>query len=665
MALLTPRWMKYDSNTLMDLSDSLAVHLMPADSGGALEATSDGITVRASGITNDMLAGNISDDKLAEVYLLADGSRPMTGILNMGGNRISNVGAPVLDSDAATKGYVDSRVSSGIIWEFPVFVPEQLDSDGDALLSAIAFWIADNTVIQDGDVIYIAKGSTQLSYTAGTDFQIGSTVQETLENLANAIDGDESGIFSARVTNELGSMSPSVLVIWENTASDEDARIWGAIASDTKPQVNADYATHVGSDLPSSDPGSHTFGARKTTADLLDQETHLVRETDEAYTWDSDAGVWQMITSGAVPLASKTVAGRVQVGDGIGVNSGIIYIDLSPVSGLELVGTTPYKTLEISDTIAGDGLTISNKVLAVGAGDAISVDADSVSVVAADLAGSGLEDDGSNNLRISSSAAGDGLVGGSGNPLAVGAGDGITVSATAVSVNVSDIAGTGLEDDGSNNLRISSAAAGDGLIGGSGNPLAVGAGDGITVSADAVSVNVADIAGTGLEDDGSNNLRISSAAAGDGLIGGSGSPLAVGAGNGIEVSADAVSLGTLSANWDLGGTYTITNVPNPVADTDVATKSYVDTRISGINSRTVETFTLTDTDISNKYIDLSYVPAVASAVVAQVKGSPWSFYGDDYQMDSSTPNRLTWASLEWDGVLEAGDKLTVIYDRNL
>lgn len=664
MAILTPRWLAYNANTLEDAAGSLSVKLVSSADGGALEATANGINVRAAGITNDMLAGNIADDKLAESYLKVDGTRPMAGILNMGGNRISNLGAPVLDADAATKGYVDSRVSTGVTWEFPVFVPEQLDSTSDAVLAAVAFWLENNTDLANGDVIYLAKGATQESYTVGTDFNVGATIQETLENLAAAINAN-STVFSARVTNDLGSMAPAVLVIWEKDDSAGDSRIWGTVASATKPKINADYSGHTGTDLPDADPTTSNFGQRKTTADLIDQETHLVRESDEAYTWDSDTGTWQMITSGSIPLASKTVAGKVQIGDGIAVNSGVISIDLSAVSGLELVGTSPYKTLEISDSIAGDGLTITNKVLAVGAGDAISVSADAVSVVAADLAGTGLEDDGANNLRISAAAAGDGLVGGSGQPLAVGAGDGITVAANSVSVNVSDLAGAGLEDDGANNLRISAAAAGDGLIGGSGQPLAVGAGDGITVSTDAVSVNVADIAGAGLEDDGANNLRISAAAAGDGLIGGSGAPLAVGAGNGISVTADAVALGTLSANWNIGGTYTIEGVPTPTADDQVANKAYVDTRIHSINSRTVETFTLTATDITNKYIDLGYTPASASAVVAQVKGAPWSFYGDDYQMNTATPNRLEWNGLGWDGVLEAGDKITVVYDRNL
>jgi len=81
-----------------------------------------------------------------------------------------------------------------------------------------------------------------------------------------------------------------------------------------------------------------------------------------------------------------------------------------------------------------------------------------------------------------------------------------------LSVKVSDFAGAGLGHDGSNNLRIATTAAGDGLQGGGGSALAV---------------KVSDIAGTGLQDDGLNNLRIATTAAGDGLTGGGGSALAV------------------------------------------------------------------------------------------------------------------------------------------
>ena len=73
------------------------------------------------------------------------------------------------------------------------------------------------------------------------------------------------------------------------------------------------------------------------------------------------------------------------------------------------------------------------------------------------------------------------------------AGDGLKASSAVMSVDVSDFAGDGLRDDGSENL----------------------------------AVDVSDFAGTGLEDDGSENLRL--ATQGTGIAGGNGSTLSVAA----------------------------------------------------------------------------------------------------------------------------------------
>jgi hypothetical protein len=75
------------------------------------------------------------------------------------------------------------------------------------------------------------------------------------------------------------------------------------------------------------------------------------------------------------------------------------------------------------------------------------------------------------------------------------AGDGIDLTGTVFSADVSDFAGTGLEDDGSNNLRIAAAAAGAGLTGGADSALAVGAGTHITVNANDVAVDTTSLLG--------------------------------------------------------------------------------------------------------------------------------------------------------------------------
>lgn len=76
-------------------------------------------------------------------------------------------------------------------------------------------------------------------------------------------------------------------------------------------------------------------------------------------------------------------------------------------------------------------------------------------------------------------------------------GDGLDKSGLTLSVDVSDIAGDGLEDDGSNNLRIAASVAGTGLAYAAG-VLNVNAGGGLEVSGDQVQL-AAGVAGNGIQ----------------------------------------------------------------------------------------------------------------------------------------------------------------------
>ncbi len=60
-----------------------------------------------SGTNNHSALSNLLVDSHTQ-YLLASGARALSGILNLGGNKITNLGTPTLATDAATKGYVDS-----------------------------------------------------------------------------------------------------------------------------------------------------------------------------------------------------------------------------------------------------------------------------------------------------------------------------------------------------------------------------------------------------------------------------------------------------------------------------------------------------------------------------------------------------------------------------
>jgi len=152
--------------------------------------------------------------------------------------------------------------------------------------------------------------------------------------------------------------------------------------------------------------------------------------------------------------------------------------------------------------------------------------------------------------------------------------------------NATDISGSEAETltDGSNadSLHVhgvnglEAAVAGDGLQGGAGSALAV---------------DVSDFAGTGLEDDGAENLRIAATAAGDGLTGGAGSALAVNVDDStIEIATDTVQAKdggitvaklasavqdllpnlNITSGGEVGDTHTVTIQARDAADNNLA-----------------------------------------------------------------------------------------------
>ena len=142
---------------------------------------------------------------------------------------------------------------------------------------------------------------------------------------------------------------------------------------------------------------------------------------------------------------------------------------------------------------------------------------------------------------------------------------GLKLTGNAVGLEVNDVAGAGLEDDGSDNLRISSAAAGNGLTGGSGSALAVLAEDTTITSGSAgIKVTANTITAT----------HLTASVAGDGLVGGNATALSVNVGHGIAIDTDKVTV-------NLDGT-TLVKSATGLKLADLAEKSILMGNASGI-----------------------------------------------------------------------------------
>ena len=206
--------------------------------------------------------------------------------------------------------------------------------------------------------------------------------------------------------------------------------------------------------------------SRATDADANSEMTPGMFTFVEEGTTNADSG-WVMTNDGAITVGTTaltfalfSVAGTIFAGDGLSKSGDVLNVNVTGSGGIQIASDnleieidagvsglgTGASGLALQAAISGAGLTFSTGVVAVGAGDGITVNA--------------------NDVALASTSGGAGLTFSSG-VLAVGAGDGIAINA----------------DD----VALASSTGGAGLTFSSG-VLAVGAGDGITINADDVAL---------------------------------------------------------------------------------------------------------------------------------------------------------------------------------
>jgi hypothetical protein len=85
-------------------------------------------SLQSRGTLNHTRLKNLSSDDHTH-YLLIDGTRAMTGNLNLNSNKITLLGDPTLLTDAANKSYVDSKIQ-GLEWQDSVLDKDETDPSG-------------------------------------------------------------------------------------------------------------------------------------------------------------------------------------------------------------------------------------------------------------------------------------------------------------------------------------------------------------------------------------------------------------------------------------------------------------------------------------------------------------------------------------------------------
>lgn len=124
----------------------------------------------------------------------------------------------------------------------------------------------------------------------------------------------------------------------------------------------------------------------------------------------------------------------------------------------------------------------------------------------------------------------------------------------------------------------------------------------------------------------------------------------------------------LAADWTANNPVLTAGEPGFETDTlrfkiGNGTTAWVSLAYQGALTEATEPFTLTPTDITNKYVDLAHTPAVAANTHAFLSGSGPMTYTDDFQVitNGTTVKRLSWNGLALETILVSGMKLISNY----
>jgi len=380
MGQFKAKWISLDSGTLQANGADIQVRL----DNDTLSAGPNGLFISTlSGAV--IVPGTIADAAFTNAFVkadgtISDGSTVMTGDLDFGGtNRVTGLATPVVASDGATKAYVDARDAG-------------LDPKGS---------VKGTTTLDIGGTYSAVSGT-------------GGTGAFTLVDLT-----DNTVFDNVPLSASAYSINDRILI-----KSQTDAKQNGIYVVTTAGVSGIiERATdHDGSPSGEISSGNYCF-VEQGTANI---NGGFVLQGDGILTLNTDNLDWTQF-SGAGQLIAG--AGLTKIGNTLSVNVDGTTIQINGSDTLELA-------VSAFTVTAGDG--IDSNISTVGLGDTLTLSAS-----VADLVGTGLEDDGSNNIRIAAAAAGAGLTGGAGSALAVGAGNGITVNANNVAVNPAQLVSGG------------------------------------------------------------------------------------------------------------------------------------------------------------------------------------------------------------------------------
>ena len=413
----------------------------------------------------------------------------------------------------------------------------------------------------------------------------------------------------------------------------------------------------------------------------------------------ASAGVWSR--SADANTEAEITNAHIAIQEGTD-NAGKFYVQTGQITTLDVDPIVFTFFNSSSNLVGGNGIDISANTVTVGLKTAggLKFDLGELTLEPTDIAGFGLEDDGSDNLRVASTIAGNGLSGGSGTALTVVSDNiGSANIATAISVTTD---GVGVKIDGvtitenvSGQLQVESipSSALDATIAGKGVSLN-GTTNAIDVNVDDVTIEIV-TDNLQLKDLGITGAKIASATIsadkftattfGAGLVQNVNAIDVNVDGTTIQIVGDTLSVVPNSVTPELhadshvtGGsdiidgdivdiTYVPSNYTRNITPSEVTLVTELTSHLAGIDNAladvqssnlVTEYFTLSAGNITDGYVDLSNKAAGLVEVV--VEGLAQQFISQEFTLTNPLNGRVTW-SATIASLITAGDNIEIRY----
>lgn len=262
----------------------------------------------------------------------------MSGVLNMTGNVISNVGTPVAGTDAANKNYVDGAVA-GLSWKQEVEAATTVD------LGTVVY--ANGA---SGVGATLTNGGTQAAF--AVDGYTPTVGQRIL--VKNQADPTQNGIYSVTV---VGSGSTN-WVLTRVTDLDQTAEFDGAAVFITQGSTQSDTAW-VQTDPTVTIGTSNVSWVQFAGSNTYTAGTGLTL-TGNQFSLTSPVAV----TLGGTGLSSLATNGQLLIGNGSGYTLGTLSTSTG-ISVTNAAGSITINNTGVTSNVAGTGISVSGATGAV------------------------------------------------------------------------------------------------------------------------------------------------------------------------------------------------------------------------------------------------------------------------------------------------------------